>query len=146
MRALAGQRIAKVKLLIMKNVCIFGAGAAGIRVYHHYKKKCNIIAFIDNDPAKQNTRLFGVDVISADAAKTINADEIFIASSSFDAIKTQLEQIFAGSSVQFIRVKERFIDPKSGIRTGWLTFFAAIITVYLFCFMLIFFRVKAYAI
>lgn len=128
----------------MKNVCIFGAGAAGIRVYHHYKKKCNILAFIDNDPAKQNTRLFGVDVISADTAKTINADQIFIASSSYDAIKAQLERVFAGSSIQFLKVKETFIDPKSGVRTGWLTFFAAVMMLYLVMFGVIFSKVSAH--
>lgn len=125
----------------MKNVIIFGAGAAGARVYQHYKNKCNILAFIDNDPGKQNTRLFGVDVISVDAAKAFDAEEIYIASSRYTAIKTQLENAFAGSQTQFIQVKEKFIDPKAGFRAGWWVFFASVLFVYLLLYWTIFARV-----
>lgn len=128
----------------MKNVIIFGAGAAGTRALQHYKKKCNILAFIDNDPEKQNTRLFGVDVMSIESASKLPADHIYIASASFDAIKQQLVNVFSEPAVQILQVEKKFIDPKSMLRAGWLTFFAVIGSLYLILYAVIYLQVNAH--
>ncbi|MEC9260644.1 MAG: hypothetical protein VYD53_04805 [Pseudomonadota bacterium] len=129
----------------MKNVIIFGAGAAGARAYQHYKKTCKVMAFIDNDPGKQNTRLFGVDVMSIESASKLPVDHIYIASASFDAIKQQLAAVFTEPAVHIRQVEEKFIDPKSVLRTGWLSFFAVIGTLYLVLFAVIYLQVNAHA-
>ncbi len=129
----------------MKNVIIFGAGAAGARAYQHYKKTCKVMAFIDNDPGKQNTRLFGVDVMSIESASKLPVDHIYIASASFDAIKQQLAAVFTEPAVHILQVEEKFIDPKSVLRTGWLSFFAVIGTLYLVLFAVIYLQVNAHA-
>jgi len=72
----------------IKNVMIFGAGSCGRRHYHDIKD--TILCFVDNDEAKQGTKIYGKTVISPKEIADYEYDQIIIASIYHTEIKNQL--------------------------------------------------------
>jgi FlaA1/EpsC-like NDP-sugar epimerase len=82
----------------MTRVAIFGCGSAGQRTCLHYRAKCRIVAFLDNDRSKHGTRVLGVPVCDPEQFKFDDVDQILIASMYLDQILVQLLTLGAPSS------------------------------------------------
>jgi FlaA1/EpsC-like NDP-sugar epimerase len=76
-----------------KTVLLFGAGAGGAQTYFSLPKSYNCIAFVDNDIAKQKTKLFGKPVIAPENISKFTYDSIIISSMFANSIEEQLLKI-----------------------------------------------------
>lgn len=75
------------------SVVLFGASLGGRRGYQHLKERRNILAFCDNSPKKQGTRLCGCPVLSPAQAVALQPDEVWISSMYYYEITAQLIQL-----------------------------------------------------
>lgn len=80
--------------LPFSRVLIFGAGHRGNCIYKYFVGlKCQVLAFLDNNPAKQGTTQNGLPVLSfKDAIVQYSGITIFIASHHWKAIVIQLQE------------------------------------------------------
>jgi hypothetical protein len=74
----------------MRNIAIFGCGAAGHRARLLLKSKYRITAFLDNDRRKHGSQHFGVPVRDPDGFDYNQVDHVFIASMYYEQILLQL--------------------------------------------------------
>lgn len=81
-----------------ERVVVFGAGAAGQRACRFLRHRCHVLAFVDNDPKKHGTKVFGRRVIGPADLAGLPIDRIYIASMHTRQISAQL-------------LNERAIDP-----------------------------------
>ena len=76
-----------------RNYYIWGAGTYGIAFYEEFCKEIPILAFIDNNPRKQNTKVCGVDVLSPEDFLKRYTNEIVLVSTGLTrGVYNQLEQ------------------------------------------------------
>lgn len=75
---------------IERKVLIFGASLGGTRVFNVLGKSESVVAFVDNDPAKQGKTLHGHDILPTPAALKLEFDAIIIASQAHAQIGAQL--------------------------------------------------------
>lgn len=71
-------------------VLLFGAGLVGRQVLPKLGRHVDVLAFIDNDPAKHGTRVDGVVVISPESIHEVQHDVVLITSTSMRDIQGQL--------------------------------------------------------
>ncbi len=72
---------------------IFGSAKMGARVYQYLvMKKIKVLGFIDNNPGKRGSQLFGVKIFSLDEIDRANNPCVIIASSYLCDIGLQLKQ------------------------------------------------------
>ncbi len=78
----------------MRRVALFGAGYWGQIAYESMCKHMDIICFIDNNPLKQGTELFGIPIFSPERLKYIvqNNIDVIITSSDYVSIEEDLER------------------------------------------------------
>jgi len=75
----------------MKNLIIFGTGKCSDRVENVlYKDKIQIVAYLDNNLAKQGTIRNGIDILSPDAIGKLVYDYILISTRRYQEALTQL--------------------------------------------------------
>ncbi len=74
----------------MSKLLLFGAGLVGRRILPRYKASFDIVALVDNDPAKQGRSLLGVEILSADQIHDVSYDYIVITSTATSQIYDQL--------------------------------------------------------
>lgn len=103
----------------MNKVVIFGASTGGQNAFQHLTTQANfdVMAFVDNDPAKQGDTLYGKPIIAPAAIKKDEIDLIFIASSYSDEIWQQLLQLgFPPKQIQALEASVLMGTKKSGGR------------------------------
>lgn len=73
-------------------VVIFGAGLAGVQQWMALCRlpAIEVVSFLDNDPRKHGTPMFGMPVRGIEALASIDYDYILVASIHHAAIRTQL--------------------------------------------------------
>lgn len=71
-------RVAKIVVDANNNYVIWGAGAAGIRFYEHFKSKIKIIAFVDSDKKKNKDKYAGLKIIKPKEIKEQKKIKIII--------------------------------------------------------------------
>ena len=76
-----------------RNILIFGASLGGQRLYRVLQSNEKVLGFIDNDPAKQGSLLFGHKIINTEEALKLDYDAVIIASQSFPQIGRQLIEL-----------------------------------------------------
>lgn len=64
-------------------IVIFGTGNGGSNAARYLSKSARLVAFLDNDPARQGRRFKGKPVHAPSAVKDLTWDEIHIASTSY---------------------------------------------------------------
>lgn len=79
---------------IKRSLLIFGASTAGKNALANLSKTDNVLAYVDNDPAKQGSMFEGRPVISPSALNDFEYDRIVIASEFFESISEQLITAF----------------------------------------------------
>lgn len=73
---------------------IFGADKLGIAFYFKIRATEEVVAFVDNDVAKQGQEVLGVKILSAEELLTLEIDKVYIASAlHFKAIGQQMEKL-----------------------------------------------------
>jgi glycosyltransferase involved in cell wall biosynthesis len=70
----------RLLLALNRRVVIFGCGVGGARAFEYYRGRNEIVAFADNDPAKQHTSFCGRPVWSPDALLDRPYDLVLLAS------------------------------------------------------------------
>lgn len=75
-----------------KRLILFGAGRAGQGFLAHFPA-LDVLAFADNDPAKQGTDVNGVPVILPDAIEGMSYDLVVITTGWWKSISTQLQAL-----------------------------------------------------
>ena len=80
---------------------LFGAGEMAMRFINRFLRNRPIAYICDNDPEKQGTKLYGVDVVSPAVLSDVNPDDtvILITSLHVDEIRRQLDQVGKGFDV-----------------------------------------------
>lgn len=73
-----------------ENIVIFGAGMAGQITYKRFKRKVNILGFVDNDKKKIGQFLFKKPIYPPQKIKDLPYDRIIIASMYYSEIMAQL--------------------------------------------------------
>jgi FlaA1/EpsC-like NDP-sugar epimerase len=73
-----------------RKILIFGASLGGTRVFSVLGKSESVVAFVDNDPAKQGKTLHGHDILPTPVALKLDFDAIIIASQAHAQIGAQL--------------------------------------------------------
>ncbi|MCW8930325.1 MAG: FkbM family methyltransferase [Gammaproteobacteria bacterium] len=81
---------------IKKRIIIYGFGVAGKKAYNEFKKKFEIIAFVDG-LCEIDAEFNGIPVFSPDVIPTLNYEIIFIASMYIDEIKNNLLKLGVNS-------------------------------------------------
>lgn len=83
-----------------KKVVIFGGSSGGERIINfikeineRFKSNINIVAIVDNDKSKTNTKIAGIKIISPYKGIIRNVDKIIVASIAFYDIEAQLVSI-----------------------------------------------------
>lgn len=66
-----------------KKILIFGTGNGGSNAARHLSKSARIVAFLDNNPARQGRRYKGKPVFAPASVSELAWDEIHIASTSY---------------------------------------------------------------
>ena len=74
----------------MEKVIVFGASRGGTRAFRHLPRRTRVVAFCDNDHAKQGCKFEGRPVISPDRLPDTDFDYILVASSYYPEIFNQL--------------------------------------------------------
>lgn len=74
------------------SVLLFGASKAG-EFFLQQNPGLNIIAILDNDPARQGSYLHGVQVLAPDQLQNLAFEQIIITSQWVDAISAQLSEL-----------------------------------------------------
>lgn len=77
----------------MKNILLFGTGSGLKDILSIIPKEITILALCDNDINKQNTSLYGHQIISPNQILNYDFNYIIITSQATDAIKNQLIKI-----------------------------------------------------
>ena len=85
-----------------ERIVIFGAGEAGRRAMKRLPSDLDVVAFCDNDPAKWNTLVDKLPVVSPSALEHLQISKIVIASQYHSQISRQL--LKSGFSPERIRV------------------------------------------
>ena len=62
----------------MKNIVIFGTGAAGRAIYRATATNNNIVAFIDNNRQKQGSKYMDIPIYSVDEILGLEFDFVYI--------------------------------------------------------------------
>jgi len=100
-----------------KSIAIFGCGAAGKGAWTQLKTKYQIAAFLDNDAAKQGSRLFGVRIANPETYDYRAVDHVFIASMYVDEILVQLLGIgVPAAKIEYVKTENlssTFVPPAS---------------------------------
>lgn len=73
-----------------RNILIFGASLGGKRLLNVLSKDEQVLAFLDNDPAKHNESLKGYPILSPQQGFQLDYDAVIIASQSYSQIASQL--------------------------------------------------------
>lgn len=76
----------------MEKIIIFGASKRGKYVFDKLKEKCNVVAFVDNDPKKLGNKIEGIQVISPSELHEFSG-KVIIASQYDKEIKLQLNKM-----------------------------------------------------
>lgn len=76
-----------------EKIVIFGASTGGRRAYGCRKRSQTVVAFADNDTAKQGQRFCGKPVIAPQRLDEINYDRIIIACQSAFQVYLQLSRL-----------------------------------------------------
>lgn len=84
-----------------QRIAIFGASKLGKIAYTYLADKHDIVAFIDNDTAKQGSFLFDVPILTLEQCMQKNIDLIMVASDFRTEICTQLHQAGVDNFTQF---------------------------------------------
>jgi len=89
----------------MKKIILFGCGQGGHNAYKYYSKKCNIVAFSDNNKDLYGTMINNIKVINPNKISTLNYDSIFISSMYREFIFKQLisELNISKDNIEFVR-------------------------------------------
>lgn len=61
----------------MEKVIIWGAGGTGRRVYNKLKQQKEVIAFVDMDSHKWNTKYENIPICEPEMLKTLSFDKIY---------------------------------------------------------------------
>jgi len=80
-----------------KNVLLFGAGNCGRRHFHDIED--DILCFVDNDPIKQGSEIYGKTIIAPEEINNFKFDSIIIASIYESEIKRQLIEMGLGDKI-----------------------------------------------
>jgi hypothetical protein len=75
---------------MIKDIAIFGCGAAGKSAWMHLRASYKIVTFLDNDPQKQGSRVGGVPVCHPETYDYSRVHHVFIACMYLDEILVQL--------------------------------------------------------
>ncbi len=95
-----------------EDVIIFGAGAAGEKLYFKIRRRVNVICFVDNDQTKSDTLFHNKKVFSPTVLTTLEFDRIIIGSVYFQKIVEQLINEF-NIPMEKIEVNPTPVKPKS---------------------------------
>ncbi len=71
-------------------ILIFGTGSGGVNFYKSYRKRYQVIGFLDNSQQKHGQRLFGKTIHAPQSINTLSFDKIIIASDYYREINQQL--------------------------------------------------------
>ena len=74
----------------MKNIVIFGTGAAGRAIYRAIATNNNIVAFIDNNRQKQGSKYMDIPIYSVDEILGLEFDFVYIGGIWADEMEAQL--------------------------------------------------------
>lgn len=69
---------------------IFGCGSGGQLALPRVAREAEVVGFLDNDPARQLTRVRGLPVYAPAALPVLDYDVIYVASAWADDIRRQL--------------------------------------------------------
>ena len=89
---------AQLDVATMNSIAIFVCGSAGKRAWLQLKTKHRILTFLDNDSAKQGSRVCGVLVRDPEKYDYGKVEHVFIASMYLDEILVQLLRLGVHSS------------------------------------------------
>lgn len=102
-------------------ILIFGTGNGGSNAAQYLSKSATIIAFLDNNPARQGRRFKGKPVCAPSALDDLDWDEIHIASTSY--YRAMADQLL-GLGVPAEKIRAVASDVLQAERSGCSVFCA----------------------
>lgn len=107
---------------------VFGAAVSSQEYYDEIKKRYDIVAYCDNDPAKWGTELNHTPVIAPKEIGQYQWDEIIIVSlTAMDAIRKQLLGMEEGGGVPENSINTSYVEYKIRAREAFVRDYATII-------------------
>lgn len=90
----------------MKNIVIFGTGAAGRAIHRAVNDRDNIVAFIDNNKQKQGSKYMDIPIYSVDEIVKLEFDYIYIGGIWVDEMEAQLANLGLKDKIKLIEDRD----------------------------------------
>lgn len=93
----------------MKKIVIFGTGAAGRAIYRAVKDDFSVVAFVDNNRAKQGSQFDSVEIYSVESLVNLDYDSVYLGGIWADEMEEQLRALGVDES-RIIVLEEKDIS------------------------------------